>query len=53
MNEVNDDKYIVTFGSIKGSDEYTLKTLNTSASRSQGIILIDSDGEFEIKKVKL
>lgn len=53
VSEVGEDKYTATFGSVKGSDEYTLKTLNTSASRSQGIILIDSDGEFEIKKVKL
>lgn len=53
MNEVNDNKYIVTFGSIKGSDEYTLKTLNTSASRSQGIILIGETGNFEVKMVKL
>lgn len=53
MHEVGEDKYVATFGSIKGSDEYTLKTLNTSASRSQGLILIDEDGEFEIRKVKL
>lgn len=53
VSEVGEDKYTATFGSVKGSDEYTLKTLNTSASRSQGVILIDSDGEFEIKKVKL
>lgn len=53
MKEVSDDKYVVTFGSIKGSDEYTLKTINTSASRSQGVILVDEDGEYEIKQVKL
>ena len=53
MNEVSDDKYIVTFGSIKGSDEYTLKTLNTSASRSQGVILVSETGNVEVKMVKL
>lgn len=53
VTEVGEDKYIVTFGSIKGSDEYTLKTINTSASRSQGVILVDEFGNFEIKQVKL
>lgn len=53
VKEVGEDRYVVTFGSIKGSDEYTLKTINTSASRSQGIILVGEDGEFEIKQVKL
>lgn len=53
MRESGEDKYVVSFGSIKGSDEYTLKTLNTSSSRSQGVIIVDEDGEFEIKKIKL
>lgn len=53
VKEVGEDKYVVSFGSIKGSDDYTLKTLNTSARRSQGVILIDEYGEFEIKQVKL
>lgn len=53
ITEVGFDKYIALFGSIKGSDEYTLKTLNTSARRSQGVILVDENGEFEIKQVKL
>lgn len=51
--EVGQDKYQVTFGSIKGSDEYTLKTLNTSASRSQGVIFVNQDGTMEVKKVNL
>lgn len=53
LTEVGEDRYVVTFGSIKGSDEYTLKTINTSASRSQGVILVDEFGNFEIKQVKL
>lgn len=53
MKEAFEDRFIVTFGSIKGNDEYTLKTIRASASRSQGVILIDDDGEFEIRKVKL
>ncbi len=53
MREVGEDRYIITFGSIKGSDEYSLKTLGVTSSRSQGLILVDEDGEFEIKKIKL
>ena len=53
MREVGDDKFVATFGSIKGSDEYSLKQLGTSSSRSQGVIIIEEDGDFEIKKVKL
>lgn len=53
VKEVAEDRYIATFGSVKGTDEYTLKTLRVSASRSQGIILVDEDGDFEIKKIKL
>ena len=53
MKEVFENRYIATFGSIKGNDEYTLKTLRVSASRSQGIIVINDEGEFEIRQVKL
>lgn len=53
MIEVSANKYQVTFGSIKGSDEYTLKTLNTNASRSQGIILISESGDIEVRKINL
>lgn len=51
--EVSEDRYITTFGSIKGTDDFSLKIIHSSASRSQGIILIDDNGEFEIKQVKL
>lgn len=53
MIEVGTNKYQVTFGSVKGSDEYTLKTLNTSASRSQGIIFVSEDGEISVEKINL
>lgn len=51
--EVAEDKYIVTFGSIKGTDEFSLKTIGATASRSQGVVLVDENDEFEIKQVKL
>lgn len=53
MREVGYDKYVATFGSIKGSDDYSLKTIGTSSSRSQGVILVSDDGEYEIRKIKL
>lgn len=53
IQEVGEDKFIATFGSIKGSDEYSIKTIGTSARRSQGVVLVDEHGEFEIKQVKL
>ena len=53
MKEVGFDRYVATFGSIKGSDEYSLKTIGSSSSRSQGIIVIKEDGEFDIRKIKL
>lgn len=52
MKEVGLNKFVTTFGSIKGSDEYSLKTINTSSSRSQGVILVDEE-DFEIRKIKL
>ena len=53
QKEVGDDKYVVTFGSFKGSDEYSLKTIGSNTSRSQGIILVDEDGNYEIKQIKI
>lgn len=53
LKEVGHDKYVVTFGSIKGSDEYSLKTIGSASTRSQGAILVDEDGEFEIRQIKL
>lgn len=52
VKEVGNNKFIVGFGSMKGIDEYGYKKklLNTP---SQGIILVDERGNFEIKRVKL
>lgn len=52
MKEVGNDKHVITFGSLKGTDEYALKTIGVNSSRSQGIVLIDEDGEYEIRKIK-
>ena len=51
MLEVGDNRFQVTFGSIKGMDDYS-KKLGAKSSRSQGIILANQEG-FEIRKVKL
>lgn len=51
--EVGHDKYVAIFGSIKGSDEYSLYTIGTSSSRSQGVIIVENTGNYEIKQVKL
>lgn len=45
-------KFIVGFGSLKGADSFGKKVRKIS-SVSQGIILIDEDGKFEIKRVEL
>lgn len=50
--EVGQDKYVVTFGSLKPADEYALKTIGVASGQSQGVILVDDEG-FEIKVVKL
>lgn len=53
VKEVGEDRYVVTFGSIKGTDEYSLKTIGSTASRSQGIILVDEQNNYEFKQIKL
>lgn len=50
-NEVGYNRYVATFGSIKGADDYSVK-IGADASRSQGVILV-SDSNFEIRKVNL
>lgn len=49
--EVGENRYQVTFGSIKGMDDYSMR-LGRKSSRSQGVIVI-SDDNFEIRKVSL
>lgn len=51
MLEVGDNRFQVTFGSVKGMDDYS-KKLGAKSSRSQGVILANQEG-FEIRKVKL
>lgn len=50
--EVGVDKRIVLFGSLKGSDEYSEKIRRLSVA-SQGMIIIEADGDYEIKRVNL
>ena len=51
MTEVSNNRFQVTFGSIKGMDDYSVR-LGRKSSRSQGVVLI-SDTGFEIQKVTL
>jgi predicted phosphodiesterase len=46
------EKYMVGFGSLKGADGHGVKAKLVS-SPSQGIIIIDEDGEIEIKRIKV
>ena len=50
--EVGQDKYVATFGSLKPADEYALKTIGVASGQSQGVILVDDEG-FDIRMVKL
>lgn len=52
VKEVGNDKYVALFGSIKGSDDYSIQIGRTS-SRSQGLMLFDDNGDFEIRQIKL
>lgn len=51
MREVGVNKYVSTFGSIKGSDEYSI-TIGKTSSRSQGVIIV-GENDYEIRKVNL
>lgn len=51
MTEVSNNRFQVTFGSIKGMDDYSVR-LGRKSSRSQGVVLINDTG-FEIQKVTL
>lgn len=52
MREVGDSKFVATFGSFKGNDEYALKKVGVKSSRSQGVILVKED-TFDIIRVPL
>jgi predicted phosphodiesterase len=50
--EVGYDKRVVTFGSLKGADEYGERIRKISVA-SQGLIIVDENGEIDVKRVKL
>lgn len=50
--ESGEDRYVVIFGSLKGSDEYSLKQLGLKSSRSQGVVIVDDKSNFEIRQIK-
>lgn len=52
IREVGDNKYICMLGSIKGPDDFSLK-IGKSSCRSQGIIIVGENNEFEIRQIKL
>jgi len=52
IKEVAINKFMVGFGSLKGADAHGDKT-RLMSSASQGYILVDENGDFEIRNVKL
>jgi hypothetical protein len=50
--EVGVDRLEVRVGSTKGSDDYSEK-LGVGSAPSQAIILVDEDGEMEVKRLRL
>lgn len=51
QTEVGENRYQVTFGSIKGIDDYSLK-IGARSGRSQGVILA-TNNDFDIIKINL
>ncbi|UUG68059.1 hypothetical protein [Bacillus phage PK-3] len=50
--EVGYDKRIITFGSLKGADNYGERIRKVSVA-SQGFIVIDENGNIDVNRVKL
>lgn len=50
--EVGVDKHIYGFGSLKGADSHGKNTKMIS-SVSQGIVLVDEYGDYEVRKIKI
>jgi hypothetical protein len=50
--EVGLGKQIIMFGSLKGADDYSEKLRRLSLA-SQGMIIVDADGDFEPKRIVL
>lgn len=52
VRDVGDDKTMAIFGTIKGIDDYSIQIAKTSG-RSQGIVLIDENKDYEVRQIKL
>lgn len=52
ISEVGDNRYKIITGSLKGPDDYSAK-INKKSCRSQVGILINSNGEFDIRQIKI
>jgi hypothetical protein len=52
IKEQGIDKCVVGFGSLKGADGHGEKTRRVS-SPSQGVVIFDEDGNYEVKRIKL
>lgn len=50
--EVGFDKRVVVFGSLKGADDYGERIRKISVA-SQGLIIVDENGDIDVKRVKL
>lgn len=50
--EVGFDKRVVVFGSLKGADDYGERIRKISVA-SQGIIIVDEQGDIDVKRIKL
>lgn len=51
MREVGINKYVTTFGSVKGFDNFS-SMIGSAASRSQGVIIV-GENDYEIRKVNI
>lgn len=50
--EIGFDKRIVSFGSLKGADDYGEKIRKVSMA-SQGIIIVDENGNIDVKRIQV
>lgn len=53
IREISDDKFMAIAGSIKGQDNYSKNKIRKSSSASQLMVLVDKDGNYDFKIVKL
>lgn len=52
IREQGINKAVVGFGSLKGADGHG-KKIRKMSQASQGIIIVDEDGDYEVKRIKL